>query len=146
MPKIPLTDIILDETIYPGERIDQKRVGIFAENIRDGFTFEPIEVQAHPEAPGKYSVLDDVHRWSAYKATGMMEEAIIKDLNEEDPLLYAATKAIGPRQLTEKEVRNTARRAFENNPRLASSQIGKAIGHRRKGKFCSSNYKRSLYS
>ena len=36
--------------------------------------------------------------------------------------------AIGPRQLTEQETRNTARRAFQNNPRLTSAEIGKAIG------------------
>ena len=54
MNKIQLSDIILDETIYPRENIDQKRVGIFAENIRDGFTFDPIKVQPHPEKEGKY--------------------------------------------------------------------------------------------
>jgi len=51
--KIPITDIVLDEEIYPRERIDQKRVGIFAENIRDNFKFEPIEVELHPEKTGK---------------------------------------------------------------------------------------------
>ena len=76
--KIPIFDIILDEKIYPRERIDQKRVGMFAENIRDGFKFEPIEVQSHPEKTGKYRILDGGHRWSAYKATGVSEpEAII---------------------------------------------------------------------
>ena len=48
-----------------------------------------------------------------------------------DPLLYAAKRAIGPRQLTEEETKNTARRAFQNNPRLTSSEIGKAIGRSR---------------
>jgi len=51
--KIPISDIILDEEIYPRERIDQKRVGIFAENIRDDFKFEPIEVEPHPDKDGK---------------------------------------------------------------------------------------------
>jgi len=45
--KIPISDIILDEEIYPREKIDQKRVGIFAENIRDDFKFEPIEAEPH---------------------------------------------------------------------------------------------------
>ena len=62
MNKIALSDIILDETIYPREKIDQKRVGIFAENIRDGLRFDPIEVQPHPEKEGKYRILDGVHR------------------------------------------------------------------------------------
>jgi hypothetical protein len=55
--KIPISDILLDEGIYPRERIDQRRVGIFAENIRDGCTFDPLEVQPHPEKKGKYRIL-----------------------------------------------------------------------------------------
>ncbi|MBL6995690.1 hypothetical protein [Desulfobacula sp.] len=39
--KIPLSSIILDEAIYPRKGIDHRRVGIFAENIREGFTFDP---------------------------------------------------------------------------------------------------------
>jgi hypothetical protein len=60
------------------------------------------------------------------------EAIIIKDLDGTDPLLYAAKKAIGPRQLTEDEARDTARRAFRNNPGLVSSDIGKAIGRSRR--------------
>ena len=48
-----------------------------------------------------------------------------------DPLLYAAKKAIGPLQLTEDEAGTTARRAYENNPRLTSFEIGQAIGRSR---------------
>jgi len=62
-----------------------------SENIRDGFKFDPIEVEPDPDRPGKYRLLDGVHRWSAYKTVGIMEaEAIIKDLKGADPLLYAA--------------------------------------------------------
>ena len=42
-----------------------------------------------------------------------------------------AKMAIGPKQLTEKETRSTARRAFQNNPRLTSSEIGRLIGRTR---------------
>ena len=130
--KIPISSIILDEDIYPRKGIDHKRVGIFAENIRDGFKFEPTEVGPHPDRPGKYRLLDGVHRWSAYKTVGMMEpEAIIKDLKGTDPLLYAARKAIGPKQLTEDEARDTARRTYNKNPALTSADIGKAIGRSR---------------
>ena len=114
---IPIASIILDEEIYPRDRIDQKRVGIFAENIRDGFKFDPIEVEPAPDKPGRYRLLDGAHRWSAYKSTGITEtEAVIKNLDGTDPLLYAAKKAIGPRQLTEDEARETARRAYNKNP------------------------------
>ena len=131
--KIPISSIILDEEIYPRKGIDQKRVGIFAENIRDGFKFDPIEVEPDPDKPGKYRLLDGVHRWSAFKAVGMAEPdaIIIKDLDGTDPLLYAAKRAIGPRQLTEDEARDTARRAYSKNTSLRSADIGKAIGRSR---------------
>ena len=132
--KIPISSIILDEEIYPRKGIDQKRVGIFAENIRDGFKFDPIEVEPHPDKPGKYRPLDGVHRWHAFKAVGVAEldAIIIRDLDGTDPLLYAAQKAIGPKQLTEDEARDTARRAYSKNTGLRSADIGKAIGRARR--------------
>jgi len=132
--KIPISTIILDEEIYPRKGIDQKRVGIFAENIRDGFKFDPIEVQPAPDKPGKYRLLDGVHRWHAFKAVGVAEpEAIIvRELDGIDPLLYAAKKAIGPKQLTEEEARDTARRVYSKNTSLRSANIGKAIGSSRR--------------
>jgi hypothetical protein len=130
--RIPISSIILDEEIYPRKGIDHRRVGIFAENIRDGFRFDPIEVEPRPDKPGWYRLLDGAHRWSTYKSTGIEEaEADIKDLDGNDPLLYAAKKAIGPRQLTEDEARDTARRAYTGNSSLSSADIGKAIGRSR---------------
>jgi len=130
--KIPISSIVLNEDIYPRKRIDQKRVGIFVENIRDGFKFDPIEVEHDPDRPGKYCLLDGAHRWSAYRAVGESEpEIVIKDLKGADPLLYAAAKAIGPKQLTEEEAKQTARRAYNKNSALTSSEIGKAIGRSR---------------
>ena len=81
--KNPLPHILLDEEIHPRERIDPRRIALFVENIRDGFTFDPIEVQPHP---GNYRILDCLHRWNDYKATGVTEpEVIIKDLNGAAP-------------------------------------------------------------
>ena len=66
---------------------------------------------------------------SVYKTTGVTEvEVVIKTLDGNDPLLYAAKKAIGPRQLTEDETRETARRAYTRNSSLSSAAIGKSIG------------------
>ncbi len=130
--KVPITEIIFDEEIYPRARIDQKRVSMFADNIRDGFKFDPIEIQRHPEDKSKYRILDGVHRWRAYKEIGATEIPVaIKTMDDYDPLLYAAKKAIGPLQLTDEEARNTARRAYEKNSGLTSSEIGKAIGRSR---------------
>ncbi|MBN2373850.1 hypothetical protein JXL19_08695 [bacterium] len=55
--KIPLPHILLDEEIYPRERIDPRRIAIFAENIRDGLTFDPIEVHP-PRCPSNHRILD----------------------------------------------------------------------------------------
>ena len=70
---IPISAIILDEAIYPRKAIDHRRVAMFADNIRDGFTFDPIEVEPVPGRPGIYRILDGAHRWSAYKAMGITE-------------------------------------------------------------------------
>ena len=86
--EIPISCIILDADIYPKKGIGHKRVGMFSENIRDGFEF--------------------------------------------DPLLYAAKKVIGPRQLTEEDAKVTARRAYKKNPKLSTVEIGRAIGRARR--------------
>ncbi len=129
---ILMSDLVMDKEIYPRNVIDHRRVDMFSENMRDGFIFEPIDVEVHPEERGKYRILDGVHRWRAYKALGANEiETNIIRLDGCDPLLYAAKKAIGPRQLTEEDARETARRAFQKNPRLTSAEIGQAIGRSR---------------
>jgi len=38
---------------------------MFAENMRDGFKIDPVEVQIHPEYDDKYRILDGAHRWHA---------------------------------------------------------------------------------
>jgi len=129
---VPITQIILDEEIYPRSGVYPKRVSMFVENMRDGFKIDPIEVQIHPEYDDKYRILDGAHRLQAYKEIGATEIPVhIITLDGLDPLLYAAKKAIGPLQSTENEARTTARRAYENNPRLTSFEIGQAIGRSR---------------
>ena len=106
---------------------------MFAENMRDGFEIDPIEVQVHPEDGNKYRILDGAHRLQAYKEIGTTEIPVqMVNLDGLDPLLYAAKMAIGPLQLNEEEARNTARRAYEKNARLSSDEIGKAIGRSRR--------------
>jgi hypothetical protein len=78
--KIRVSDIFLDESIYPRENIDHNRIGGFIENLRDGHLFYPIQVQICPDSelpysqyfPDKvwYRILDGVHRWNAFKKTG----------------------------------------------------------------------------
>jgi hypothetical protein len=128
-----IENIILDNSIYPRSSIDHKRVAMFEENMRDGFEFDPIHIQEHPDNPGKYRILDGAHRFQAYKGIGAKEvPAEVIKLNGGDPLLYAAQKAIGPRQLNDEEARDTARRAYQNNSKLSSEEIGKAVGRSRR--------------
>ncbi|MBN1276983.1 MAG: ParB N-terminal domain-containing protein, partial [Deltaproteobacteria bacterium] len=129
---IKIEDIVLDSSIYPRNSIDHKRVSMFEENMRDGFEFDPIHLQEHPDEPGKYRILDGAHRFKAYKGIGDKEvKAEIINLNGEDPLLYAASMAIGPRELKDDEAREIARRAYQNNPRISSAKVGKAVGRSR---------------
>ncbi|MEA3428564.1 MAG: hypothetical protein U9Q84_05020 [Thermodesulfobacteriota bacterium] len=58
--------------------------------------------------------------------------SIVKNRDGTDSLLYTAKKAIGPKQLTEDEARDTARRAYNKNTSLSSADIGKAIGRARR--------------
>ncbi len=41
---IPIAQIILDEEIYPRTGVNPRRVSMFAENMRDGFKVDPIDV------------------------------------------------------------------------------------------------------
>jgi hypothetical protein len=126
---IKIEDIVIDSSIYPRSSIVHKRVSMFEENMRDGFEFDPIHLQEHPDEPGKYRILDGAHRFKAYRGIGETEvKAEIINLDGDDPLLYAARHAIGPRQLNDEEARETARRAYQNNPKLSSEKIGKDVG------------------
>ena len=83
---IKITDIILDNSIYPRNSVDHKRVSMFEENMRDGFEFDPVHLQKHPDEPGKYRILDGAHRFKAYKGIGEREiKAEIINLNGDDP-------------------------------------------------------------
>ena len=130
---INISDIVLDKRIYPRSGIDHKRVSMFEENMRDGFEFDPIHLQEHPDKPGKYRILDGAHRFTAYKGIGekVIPAQIIK-LNGTHPLLYAAKQAIGPRQLNDEEARDAARRAYQDDPKLSSKEIAGWVGRARR--------------
>lgn len=74
---IPISQIILDEEIYPRVRVDPRRVSMFAENMRDGFEIDPIEVQIHTLDDDKYRILDSAHRFNAYKEIGVTRRYVI---------------------------------------------------------------------
>lgn len=124
-----LHSIVVDERIYPRKEIDHKRVAVFADNMRDGVEYPTIEVEVHPDQKDMYRVLDGAHRAGAYKAIGTESiEAIIVNLNGRNPLLYAAQKALGPKNLKETEVKEIARKVYSSDPSMSLSEIARAIG------------------
>jgi ParB-like chromosome segregation protein Spo0J len=134
---LPIGDILIDERIYPRKEVDPKRVALFADNMRDGVTYPIIEVEAHPDEADKYRVLDGAHRLGAYKAIGAEAiEVIIVNLNGHNPLLYAAQKALGPKNLGEKEIEEIACKVYSSDPTISLVKLARAIGidrHRVKG-------------
>jgi len=88
--RIPISSIILDEDIYPRKGIDHRRVGMFAENIRDGFSFDPVdplEVEAVPDMPGVYRLGLPQERIA--KRVGQAREVICDHLGEMPVLAFS---------------------------------------------------------
>jgi len=52
----------------------RKRVELFAENFRDGFRFEVIELEIHPDDKDRYRILDGAHRFKAHRAAGPKQQ------------------------------------------------------------------------
>ncbi len=77
---IKISEIVLDSSIYPRISIDYKRASMFEENMRDGFVFEPVHLQEHPDEPGKYRIRDGSHRFKAYRGFGSLQQSISKHL------------------------------------------------------------------
>ncbi len=72
---------------------------MFAKNIRDGFNFDPIEVEPVPDQPGWYRLLEGAHRWSAFKLTGKDKvRALVRELNDCDKRFGATLKQKSPDQ------------------------------------------------
>jgi hypothetical protein len=100
--------------------------------LRDMCFAGSIGVEPCPDKPGFYRHLDGYTDGAPTSQLGVEEiKVIIKDLDGNDPLLYAAKKAIGPKQLTEEDARNTARRAYSGNTRrlgIPRDRMAKRLG------------------
>ena len=86
---LPITDIILDEQIYQRHKIDQNRVATFAENIRDGFTFDPIEVQSHPELPDLTKMAELPNSSKADLQRGFTVRQVAEKHDWPEPLIWS---------------------------------------------------------
>jgi hypothetical protein len=124
-----LDQIRVDRSVYPREEIDPKRVARYAAVLRDGVEFEPMEVEAHPTEPEAYRVLDGAHRHAAYRDVGSEAVSCIQvDLAGHDPLLYSASRQIGPTELKEKDACEVAQRAYQADPGIDLSTVARAVG------------------
>ena len=63
---ISINEIFKDESIYPRERTDEKRVELFISLMKAGTIFPNIKIVQ--DQSGRYILLDGFHRYSAYKA------------------------------------------------------------------------------
>jgi len=118
--------VVVDEEVYPRSRVDDAVVARYAECLREGASFPPVEVE---QRNGVYRVLDGVHRVLAHKQAGMEAvPAVVVDLGSRDPLLYAAERNRHGQPLRDDDARSVARRAFERNPGLSVKEIALAVG------------------
>ena len=65
MPLISLEKITWDEKIYPRTGVDWITAHKYAEAMKAGEVFPPIDVVLNPNAPGEYIGLDGRHRYTA---------------------------------------------------------------------------------
>jgi ParB-like chromosome segregation protein Spo0J len=75
-----INEIFKDESIYPREKMDEKRVELFISLMKAGTTFPNIKVVR--ESSGRYIILDGFHRYTSYKTLDQNE--IKCDLIEAD--------------------------------------------------------------
>jgi len=59
-----LDEIFKDDSIYPRERTDEKRIDFFSDLIGEGTQFPPIKIVR--DTSGRYVLIDGFHRYSAF--------------------------------------------------------------------------------
>lgn len=74
MQSIKIKEIVLDNSIYPRNSIDHKRISMFEENMRDGFEFDPIHLQKHPDEPENIISKSWKSGWSFKAGSGQLHK------------------------------------------------------------------------
>jgi len=116
---IKLSEIIIDDTIYPRNDIDPETVARYRETLEAGATLPPLVVM--PD--GK--LLDGRHRYEAYRQAGMEGvEVIIEEPEDPDARAVELNLRHG-RPLTKEELRQAARRWYGKKP---VTEIAKTLG------------------
>ena len=126
MEKIKINDVIVDQDIYPRQTKSQITISAYAESLKIGAEFPPIEVQKILTDEEEQTILlDGLHRLEAYEKAKIKEinvifwkeETIDKKENINDLRLRAGFLNVqhGDR-LSHEDMKYTARRIAEDDP------------------------------
>ena len=120
--KIKLSEIVFDAAAYPRAQPRGTTVEQYADALRAGETFPPIDLDAQGLV-----LLDGYHRWKAHQETGATEiEARLIRLEGTPRLLYAAARnAMHGDRLAAAEKREVARQMAEQG--VSQSEIQRAL-------------------
>ena len=111
--KLKLSQIKLDQGIYPRFETDEERAKFFAQLLKEGNEFEPIVV-APTETEGLYELLDGNHRLLAHQIAGYEEiEADVYEVpKKERRLISAGLNNKTSKPLSEGELKDAVVKAY----------------------------------
>lgn len=144
---LQLSQILINKTEYPRIEVDKARASRYADSMRDGDTFPPIDVAPHKYTEDEerkeyelFDVADGAHRLLAYKEMGI-DTIEVNLIETDDVLFYAAMKTGDTKELNAKEAEDTARRLYTRNPARDLKEIAKAV---KRSKRTVQNYLKDL--
>ena len=133
MPLIPTSHIRRFQSTYPRLSVDESRVAMFEDLIKEGEVLPPIEVIAQPD--GTNILCEGLHRTIAVMRSGRTEiEATIVEPEAGESVedcafrraVQTATRSALP--LTRTERRQAALRLLETRPELSNRTIAQWVG------------------
>jgi len=138
---ILISNLTQDEEIYPRRQLSQKTIDLYAERLKEGIRFPPIEIQ-QVSVDGKVGlvIIDGVHRVEAYKKNKekeidcyhWKEDKVFDKANDEDwielKLHSAEVNLIHGDRLIEPDTKKVARDVVERNPKLTEDMLAKRLG------------------
>lgn len=127
MKKLNLDVIRLDGDTQPREKIDQDRIDLYAENMKDGDKFEPVTV--HHDGTD-YWLSSGFHRYFATKKLGLasIECNVINGTLQEAQIYACGANAKGPLTLTAGDIKKAVTRLLGLEPTWPNRQIARHIG------------------
>jgi len=133
MTMVRLSDLRIARETWPRLGLDESRVQLFAELIREGNDPPPIEIVARDD--GTYWVADGVHRCHAAgeAAKDEIEANLVIPIDDESPAQCAFRRALetsthGALQLTRSERRAATIRLLCGGPDLSHRSVARLVG------------------